>query len=79
MFYDPSGIESRMASNVEFRKECRKAGLWTAADLQKLMVFNDIEGKHMAEKETAPLNTDDLPVIEYRFREFNHDVFLSKL
>lgn len=77
--FNPAKIKARLASNRGFREDCRRAGIWGAADLDKLIVFNNVEGKRMTEKETTPLNTDDLPVIEYRFREINQDVFLSKI
>lgn len=79
LMFDQARIGSRMGSSDEFRVECGRAGLWGADDVLADLAFTETGGRLIAEREDAPFNTDDCPVIEYRFRALNHDVFLSRL
>jgi spermidine synthase len=64
--WDPKGIDKRLAKDPVFRLQAWKAGIKSAADLRELRRLTDKELRAAAYADPAtPLNTDDLPVMEY--------------
>ncbi len=76
---DRKRIERRVASDKVFKADARRAGIWGYQDLERLTLFNTREAVRVANSTPGPLNTDDLPILEYRFKGRSPNVFLSKL
>jgi spermidine synthase len=72
-------VNIRIMSDSVFRRDLQKAGVWNYNDLKKMLIMDHAAAKREANVLQSPLNTDDLPVLEYRFKSRNQDMFVSRL
>jgi len=72
---NPKQVENRLRADAEYRKDAGRAGIFGVKDLNHFLLFNNRDARRLADKEPGPLNTDDLPVLEYKFRGRDLNVF----
>lgn len=76
---DKNRINRRIMADSGFRLDLKKAGIWKYDDLKEMVIYGNDAARRMAAAEKSPLNTDDLPLLEYRFKKRDPNVFVSKL
>ncbi|HVZ79465.1 MAG TPA: fused MFS/spermidine synthase [bacterium] len=72
-------ILKRLLSDPTAREDAHRAGIWGPADVHKDLLFDEKEAARRTAKLTDELNTDDLPILEYRFHGRDLNIFYGHL